>query len=216
MRPLVAMATFVVLLALTQVSAQHGGGHASAGGHGGMAGHGGFSGHAGFAGHSGGQGFSGTHSGFSGVHSGSGFAGHPSARGSSHQSLSHQSFSHQSFSSRNFNQFRGPHHRGPRIRTHGFRNDCFGFGCGGGWGYPYYPYLGGGIDPYWWWNSGSSYDEDREREIGLANEMNAQSLEEQRMHDQADQDAYASSDPAPAREQERTEAAPATVLVFRD
>src|SRR5258708_39103754 len=46
--------------------------------------------------------------------------------------------------------------------------------------------------------------------------MNAQSLEEQRMRQQGDQDAYASSDPAPAREQERTEAAPATVLVFRD
>ena len=93
-----------------------------------------------------------------------------------------------------------------------------GFGCGWGWGYPYYPYpyLGGGIDPYWWWNSGSSYDEDREREIGLANEMNAQSLDEQRMREQGDQDAYASSDPAPARAEERTEAAPATVLVFRD
>ena len=168
-------------------------------------------GHGGFSGHGGGQAFSGAHSGFSGVrsafggvHSGSGFAGRPSERSSSS--------SRPPLVSRDFSRFRG-RPRGPRIRNRGFANNCFG--CGWGWGYPY-PYLGGGIDPYWWWDTGSSYDEDREREIGLANEMNAQSLEEQRMRDQGDQDAYAGSAPAPPREEERTEVAPATVLVFRD
>jgi ribosomal 50S subunit-associated protein YjgA (DUF615 family) len=45
--------------------------------------------------------------------------------------------------------------------------------------------------------------------------MNTQSLEEQRMREQGDQDIYARSDPQPSR-QERAEVVPATVLVFRD
>jgi len=45
--------------------------------------------------------------------------------------------------------------------------------------------------------------------------MNAQSLDEQRMRQQGDQDSYAKSMP-PQHQPERTEAAPATVLVFRD
>jgi len=49
----------------------------------------------------------------------------------------------------------------------------------------------------------------------VANEMNQQSLDEQRMRRQDDQDSYAQSAPAP-RQPERTEALPATVLVFRD
>jgi hypothetical protein len=50
----------------------------------------------------------------------------------------------------------------------------------------------------------------------LAEEMNQQSLDEQRMREQGDQDAYARSAPPPPHQEERTEAAPATVLVFRD
>jgi hypothetical protein len=178
-RPLFIVA-FVLVVASLQLSAQHGGGHASAGGHGGM------------AGHSGGRAVS-------GMHSGAGFAARPAARGSSFR---------QPLSSRNFN-----HARGTRIRTNGFRNNCYGYGCRGRYGYPW---LGGAFDPYWGWDSGSSYDQDREGEIGLANEMNAQSLDEQRMREQGDQDIYAKSAPPPPHKEERTEAAPATVLVFRD
>ncbi len=50
--------------------------------------------------------------------------------------------------------------------------------------------------------------------------MNQQSLDEQRMRQQGDQDLYAGLAPAPPREhrehEELNEAAPATVLVFRD
>ena len=184
-RPLIAVLVLLVL-ASAPLSAQHGG-HASSGGHGGAVAHGGFAGHSG--GHA-----------FSGAHSGSGFAARPPARGSS---------SHQPLSSRGFNRSRGV-----RIRTYGFRNNCYGYGCRGRYGYPWG--YAGAFDPYWWWDSGSSYDADREREIGLANEMNAQSLDEQRMREQGDQDVYARSAPAPLRQEERTEAAPATVLVFRD
>jgi hypothetical protein len=80
-----------------------------------------------------------------------------------------------------------------------------------------YPYFGGGVDPYWWWNSGT-YDQDQQDQTGLANEMNQQSLDEQHMRqqDNDNQDAYAQSAPPPPRQAERTEASPATVLVFRD
>ena len=44
---------------------------------------------------------------------------------------------------------------------HWFRNNCFGFRCRG-FGYPWA--YGGYYDPYWWWDSGSSYDEDYERD----------------------------------------------------
>jgi hypothetical protein len=186
MRLLIIGAMFVLLLAAVPIWAQHGGGHASAGGHGGMASHGGFTGH------------SGSHA-FGGAHTGSGFAARPSSRGLA---------SRQSLSSRNFNHFGGV-----RIRTFGFRNKCQGFGCRGRFAYPW---LGGAFDPDWWWDSGSSYDPDREREIGLANEMNAQSLDEQRMREQGDQDIYARLAPPHPPEEERTEIAPATLLVFRD
>src|SRR5579863_2673881 len=46
--------------------------------------------------------------------------------------------------------------------------------------------------------------------------MNQQSLEQQRMRQQGDQDTYARSAPPSPRVPERTEATPATVLVFRD
>jgi len=194
MRRLLAIAAFALLLAVP-LWAQHGGGHAS-GGHGGaFAGHGGFSGHAG-GGHAIGGGHSSPSMGARGFSRG----------GSFHQpSFNRPSFRQPGFSSRNF------HHRGPRIRTFGFGN-CFG--CRR-WGYGY-PWYGAYYDPYWWWDSGSSYDEDREREIEQANEMNSRSLEEQRMRDQQDQDLYAPRDAQP-RETASTEVpGPATVLVFRD
>lgn len=187
------VAAFVLLLVLAplSVSAQHGGGHASSGGHaGGMASHGSFGGHAG-GGHA-----------FSGAHSGAGFAAQPSGRSFA---------SHPSFSSRG-----GNHAGGARFRTYGFRNTCNGFGCRGGYLYPH----AGFYDPYWWWDSGSSFDYDQQYQTGLANEMNQQSLDEQRMRQQGDQDVYARSAPTPPREaretEDRTEAVPATVLVFRD
>ena len=121
-------------------------------------------------------------------------------RGSFARGASRPQFSSRGLNSRNFN-----HSRNLRFRSREFRNNCFGFGCG--WGY--------GYDPYWWWNSDSSYDQDQQDQIGLANEMNAQSLDEQRMRDQGDPDVYARSDP-PSHQPERTNPAPATVLVFHD
>jgi hypothetical protein len=190
-RPLIS-AAFVLLLVAVPLSAQHGGGHASGGGHGGgMASHGSFGGHAG------------SHS-FSGSHSGSGFAARPSGRGFS---------SRPGFSARGFNRSGGI-----RLRTYGFRNNCFGYPCRGyGYGWYGYPWYGGLYDPFWTWDSGSSYyDQDQQYQNGLANEMNQQSLDEQRMRQQGDQDLYARSAPPPPRQQERTEAVSATVLVFRD
>jgi hypothetical protein len=186
------VAAFVLLVASIPLAAQHGGGHASAGGHGGMAAHGGFSGHAGSG------------QAFGGAHAGGNLGARPSARGLS---------SRPSFSARGFS-----HSGGLRLRTYG-RGNCAGYGCRAGYGYPWgYP---GAYDPYWW-NSGSSYNQDQQNQTGLANEMNAQSLDEQRMREQGDQDqdVYARSAPPPPRErsehEELNEAAQATVLVFRD
>lgn len=135
------------------------------------------------------------------MHSGSGFGVRPNTRGSFRGPLS----------SRRFNE------RGFRGRNRDFRN-CFSFGCRGFFGY------GGFYDPYWWWDSGSSYDQDQydqnQNEIGIANQMNQQSLEEQRMRQQQDDpDIYANVGPAaPPRPRplQTSEAVPPTVLVFRD
>jgi hypothetical protein len=195
-RPLFIAA--LVLLASVALSAQHGGGHASAGGHGfSGGGHGGFASHGGFSGHVGGG-----HA-FSGTHSSSGFAGRSFGHGSSFRgSLSSRGFN------RGFRHFDRDH---VRFRSYGYGGNCYWYGCG--WGYPY---LGGGIDPYWWWDNDSSFDYDQQYETGLANEMNQQSLEEQRMRQQGDQDIYVRSAPPPPRQAEPIEAVPATVLVFRD
>jgi len=206
MRRVAAIALFLVLAASMPLAAQRGGGHGFAGGHGGFSSHGSFSGHSG-----GGQGFAGSH-GFSGMRTGSGFASHSFARGRSFNRSSGSRSSANAASARGLRSRNVNRHRGLRIRTRGFSNNCFGRRCGWGFGYPW-GY--GAFDPYWWWDSGSSYDPDQEREIGLANEMNAQSLDEQRMRGQDDQDLYAKSVPAP-RETEHTDPAPATVLVFRD
>jgi hypothetical protein len=190
-RPLLITAFVLLVVSLPVFAQRGGGGHASGGGHAG-----GFASH-GFAGSSGGA------RAFSGTRSASGFGA---------RSVAPRSSFHRPLSSRSFN--RGFNHSGVgvRIRSYGRGNRCFGYGCGWGYGYPY---LGGGVDPYWWWNSGS-YDQDQQDQTGLANEMNQQSLDEQRMREQGDQDAYARPMPPPQHQAERTEASPATVLVFRD
>jgi hypothetical protein len=117
----------------------------------------------------------------------------------------------------------GPINRGP-IRN-SFRR-CFG--CRSfiyPWGY------GGYYDP-WWWNSGyddSSYDQDYENDRAVADRMNAESLDQQRMLRQeeadGDQDVYAdsraagSSPRSPRSSHDEAQGSPimpATVLVFRD
>jgi hypothetical protein len=203
MRRLMHTAAFAVLLALP-LWAQHSGPHAG-GGHGG--------------------GFSSGHA-FGGMHSSP-----SSSRGFTHApSFSQRSFANRGFSNRGFSgrPFLHDGFRGHRIRTHGFRNNCFGYRCWGGYGYPWG--YGGYYDPYWWWDSGSSYDEDYERERAVANEMNQQNLEEQRMLHQeqadGDRDLYsrstpdsrpvAESRPAPGDPPQGTAIMSVTVLVFRD
>jgi hypothetical protein len=213
MRRRLTIATFVLLLASLPVAAQHGSGHAGGG-------------HAGFSGGHGG-GFVG-HSGFSGGHVSGGMRSGPGvSRGFAHSpSFSQRGFSQHSFSNRPFLHDGFPHNRG---RFYGFRNNCFGFGCGF-----YYPYAYSGFyDPYWWWDSGSSsrYDEDYERDRALANQMNQQSLEEQRLRRQedadGDQDIYNQpSQPRPSsgsamsndrmRNDPQADSIPPTVLIFRD
>jgi hypothetical protein len=218
MRRLMAISAFALFLAVP-LWAQHGGGHAG-GGH-----SGGFGGHAGFSGGHGGGFSAGGHMG--GGHVSSGMRSSPIASRGFRRGPS--------TSQRTFSRSRGPflhdgsrgnrfhgdrfRDRDGRFRNFGFRNNCFGFPCRG-FGYPWA--YGGYYDP-WWWDSGSSYDEDYARDRATANEMNQQSLEEQRMRQQeqadGDQDIYARSDPAPRPPQREAEAAPVlpdTVLVFRD
>jgi hypothetical protein len=156
-------------------------------------------GHASGGGHGG---FGGGHA-FSGGHAGSGFAARPSSRGFA---------SHPAISSRGFNRGVGANRSGVgvRARSYGLRNR-YGYG---GYGYPWL--YGGLYDPYWWWDSGAAFDYEKQYETGLANEMNQQSLEEQRLRQQADQDVYAQSTPVPLRPKEHSDILPATVLVFRD
>jgi len=157
-------------------------------------GHGGFSGHA-----------SGGH--FSGLRSSSGIMSHGVA--GSRRSFSGRSFAHTpSFARRGTSINR----RGPQIRSFNSRN-CFG--CrrfGYPWGYA------GFYDPNWWWDSGSSYDQDYERNRALADQMNQDNLQEQQMRQQGDQDIYSH---VPTRQSDSAQAAPAevippTVLVFHD
>jgi hypothetical protein len=123
--------------------------------------------------------------------------------------------------------FRGDGFGGVRMRTRGFHH-CYG--CRQRYGYPFYAGYGyaGFYSPYWaWgWDSSSSYnyDEGRARELALASEMNALSIQEQNLREredwlrqreeERDQDLYARR--AEPREAERLVPTPATVLVFRD
>jgi hypothetical protein len=205
MNRLLFIAAFAVLfLASVSLSAQRGGGgHAGGGGaHAGFSGHSGFSG-GGFGGHvSAGHSFSGARS--------SGFAGRPLNRGSA-------------FGRGSFGRFNSNHSGiGVRIRSYPYYGrNCWGGYCGyglGGWGYPY---LGGGIDPYWWWNNDSDSGADQAApygyDDGLANEMQEQGLPIRPTPNSGDQDFHSRSTPPSAPpQQESTPTAPATVLVFRD
>jgi hypothetical protein len=210
MRRLMAIAAFALLLTVPLWSQRGGGGHG--GGFGG--GHpGGFAGH-GFAGHS--SGFA--HSGFGQ----SGFRGGRAPIGSFPRPLGGPArvtgFRRAPMSSTFGFGFRS--NRFHNFGNFGFRN-CFGRGCRG-YGYPWW---GWGWDP-WLWDSGyDNYDEDYERDRAIAEQMNAQNIEEQRMLRQeemdGDRDAYARpSHPRQehAQEQQSEGAAvlPPTVLVFRD
>jgi len=216
MRRLMAITALALFLAVP-LWAQRGTVH-SGGGHAG----GGFSGHGGFSGgHVGG--FA-SHAGIGGSRVGGHVSGcmhnFSTARGL-RRSPSQRNFSRGSFSR---NGFRGNrfHNHGSRVRFFGFNNNCLGFGCRG-FGYPWA--YGAYYDPSWWWDSGSSYDEDYERDRQIANEMNQQSLDEQRMRQQAEDDPgpernqanndrYARS--APAVHDADSAPVPATMLVFRD
>ena len=201
MRRLISIAAFALLMVLP-LWAQRGGGHAGGGHFAGAGGHsGGFGGHVG-GGHFGG----GTHIG--GGHLGGMRSGHGVSRGSLR--ASHGTFLH--------NGFRRRHHDGFFVR-----NRRFGFG-GWGWGYPWW-----GYQPWlWdWWDDHSGDNSDYYNDLAIANQMNEQSLEQQRLRRQeeadGDQDAYAprpqdrpntSTQTSDARA--ATPLTLATVLVFRD
>lgn len=196
MRRLLILAAFLLAISIVPVCAQRGG-HSSGGSHGGFSGghsSGGFAGHSGFATHS---------------SAGVGF-------GSSHFSsrMSPMAGSHYASGSRYGSSFGRGSFRGGRFDRRGFRNrGCYGCLA---YGYPYY----GFYDPYWWWDSGSSYDEDAAQDRQLASEMNQDNLEEQRILRDQDQGQYARPMTRQRDTQSRsdTRAAndPPTVLVFRD
>lgn len=112
------------------------------------------------------------------------------------------------------NRFRG------RFRNRGFSNNCFGFRCRTGFFNPWW-----GYDP-WLWSSWSDmdnrFDADYYNELALANQMDQQSIENQRLlrqeQEDGDQDSYAPRQSAPQRQAEEKPSTPvpATVLVFRD
>ncbi len=226
MRRLMAISAFALFLAVP-VWAQHGGGGHGGGG-GGHAG--GFGGHASFGGSHGG-GFSGGHV-SSGMRSGPvgsrSFSGPSSQRSFSSQPFLHDGFRNHSFNHTGFNHTGFNHGvQGNHIYIHsyGFRNPCYGYACRGyGWGYGWPWAYGAYYDP-WLWNSDSSYDNDYYNNLAAANQMNQQSLDEQQMRRQeeqdGDQDAYADRSYAPPRDSATSEPQgasiiPPTVLVFRD
>ena len=217
-RPLL-IAAFALLFASVSVSAQHGGGgHAGAGGHAGFGGHGGFGG--GFASHAGASHASG------GVRSG-GFA-----RSYAPRSYAPRSYGRSSAFARGSIGTYGRNHSGigVRIRSYPYGYNCWGGYCGyGGYGSWGYPYLGGGIDPYWWWDNGDN-DSDSDNgyyqaqpygyDDGLANQMQQRGVPMRPAPDAGqgyDQNYYSRSAPAAQPQEQHTQAAqPATVLVFRD
>ena len=204
MRRLTFIAAFSLFLAVP-LWAQHGGGHGGGGGHASFGGghSGGFSSHGSFS--------SGHAMGTSGaaVH---GFSRTPSF---AQRSFSRGPFLHDGF-------------RGGRIRTFGFRNNCFGFACrsfGNRYGYPWGL---GYYDPFLWdWSSDdAAFDNDYNNNLATTDEMNEQSMEQQRMMRQeeadGDQDIYAersaprSSSSVVASVPQPSPMMPPTVLVFRD
>src|SRR5579885_3294977 len=172
---------FITALALffaVPLWARRGGGHATFGG-----GHaGGFSGH----------GFSGGGHVSAGMRSG--FSHRPSH--SYNRGFSRRPYSQNGYRNGFHNGFHGRFHDHGRFHNHdGFASNCFGFGC---WGYGF-PWWGAYYDPWLWdWsNDDARFDADYNDNLALANEMNEQSLEQQRMLRQeeadGDQDVYARS-----------------------
>jgi len=115
--------------------------------------------------------------------------------------------------------FRDGHFRGRDF------HHCFGFRCGSAFefGYPGYGNWGWGYyDPFLWDSASSyNYDEERDQQVALANQMNALNIQEQNLREREDwlqeredQDLYARR--SQAREEEHAAPSPATVLVFRD
>lgn len=217
MRRLIFITAFALLPAVP-LWAQRGGGHGG-GGHSGFGG----GGHAGFAG---------GHGGFGGGHGGHAGGGHFSGgmRGGfshgfnrpSRPGFSRAPYLHNGFHNGARNSFH-ERHRGDRDDFHFVlrTSNCFGFACRGG-----FPWWGWGYDPWlWnWWDDHSSYNDDYNENLAIANQMNQQSLEQQRMlrQEEADGDQDAYSRPSSASNSNSNEKdppdpiLPATVLVFRD
>jgi hypothetical protein len=203
MRRLILVAAFVFASGVVPALAQRGG-------HGGLPGRGGFGGHvSGAASHGGMRGGSSFHS---PRFRSSGFPNRSFPnRGPRNLSFGRRGFSHDPFlRNRGFhrNRFdRFDHDRDDSRFRFGLRN-CFGFNCGWGWGWGWPG----------WWDSNSSYDQNQEDDLERANQMNLQSLEEQRQRRQEDPDSNVRSDPQPQpREDAQTDPpAPSTVLVFHD
>jgi hypothetical protein len=83
------------------------------------------------------------------------------------------------------------------------------------YGYPYaYPYLYGGIDPHWWWDSDSGSSAAAQYDNRWANDADDDVEVPFRRPDPADQETHAKV--MPPREQEVSDILPATLLVFRD
>lgn len=179
-------------------------------------------------GHSGGHaGFGGGHASFSGSHAG-GFSSGAHFSSGMRSGFSHgptraynRGFSHGPYLHNGFhNNFHGHFHDHDHFH-HRFASNCFGNGCwwfgNPWWGAYYNPWL-------WdWSNDDARFDADYNNNLAQANEMNEQSLEQQRIMRQeeadGDQDSYArrrpSNDPAPAPVAATPIMSP-TVLVFRD
>jgi len=253
MRRLPIIAALVLLLTFPAL-AQRGGGHGGfGGGHGGFSGGHAFSGggHASFGGsHMGGfagRGFSGSH--FGGGPLSNGFRGNRGFSGASRGPFLHNGFRGSfgnggQFANRVANRggFGNRGRFGDRDRFRGrdrFGTNCWGYGCYGygygyGYGYNYYPWWGDYYyDPFAWdWSADDAqFDNDYYNQYAIANDMNQQSLEQQQMLDQqdqqllrqeqadGDQDIYArrAQTPAPSTNQKQeAEMIPPTVLVFRD
>jgi hypothetical protein len=205
MRRPILIATFVFALVVVPALAQRGGVH------------GGFAGHGGFGGRVGGAAWNGGFRGGPSFHNpgfrSSGFRNQGlrnpglrnnlnfGRRGSDHDPFLHN----RGFQSKRFHRF--DHGRDDFRFRFGFRN-CFGFNCG--WGWPWWWGWGPG-----WWDSDSSYDQNQERDLEPANEMNLQSLGEQGQRRQEDPVSNVQSGPQP-QPREAVQTAPSTVLIFRD
>lgn len=154
-----------------------------------------------------------------------GFGGHGGfgGRGGSMGHVGGHAFGGAPFGGVPFGGFKFSGGRG--FRGHGFHH-CFA--CRRGFGFPWYAGWGYGYyDPFWWdWSSSDNYDQydqGREQEILLANQMNALNLQEQNLREREgwlrqreEEDAYARQAQTPTEAPAPAKPEPATVLVFRD